>query len=206
MNFQIIPNVQNIVDAYNNSGASEVLHFVQEIRLRDGSTLRVRTLRKADRERLKAFFARCSEDAIRYRFMSSIKAPSDSLLDYLSDVDGSRHVALIVTRGIGDTESIVAEGRYAMFPEQADSADIAFLVLDEMRRRGIATLLFQRLIEIATRNGVHCFSADVLADNRPMLSLIRKTSNPISRVISSGVIHFEIPLNTLKRDALPEAA
>src|SRR5215831_1281447 len=108
-----MPDVQDIVEAHAINGLSGVLHLAQEIRLRDGSTLRLRNLRMADRERLKAFFARCSEEASRYRFMSSIKAPSDSLLTYLSDVDGSSHAALIVTRGLGDSESILAEGRYA---------------------------------------------------------------------------------------------
>jgi len=196
----------NSVEAYDNNFDRDVMPFAQEIRFRDGSMLRLRELRIADRERLRAFFASCSEEALRYRFMSSIRAPSDSLLNYLSNVDGCRHVALIVTRGCGDAETIVAEGRYAMFPEENDNADLAFLVLDEIRRRGIATLLFQRLGEIARRNGINCFSADVLADNRAMLSLITKMSQPRSRIISGGVIHFEIPLISLKRESLPEAA
>jgi GNAT superfamily N-acetyltransferase len=200
------PDVQNFVEAHDNKIARDVTYFVQEIRLRDGSTLRLRNLRKTDKELFRAFFERCSEEAIRFRFMSSIRAPSDSLLGYLSDVDGSRHVALIVTQGFGGSESIVAEGRYAAVPEQAHTADLAFLVHDEMRRRGIATLLLHRLSEIARRNGIDCFSADVLADNRAMLSLIGKNTNPSARIISSGVIHYEIPLMNLKRDPLPNAA
>src|SRR5215470_263990 len=101
----------------------------QEVRLRDGCRLRLRELRSEDRERLKAFFDRCSPEAIRYRFMSSIKAPSDSLLDYLADADGLRHVALIITEGEGADEKIVAEGRYVIFKERPSAADIAFLVV-----------------------------------------------------------------------------
>ena len=190
----------------DNNVACDVLNFVREIRLREGSLLRLRKLRIADRERLRAFYSRCSEEAIRYRFMSSIKAPSESLLNYLSDVDGYQHVALIVTSGLGDSEAIVAEGRYAVLQQETGTADIAFIVLDEMQRRGIATLLLHRLSDIASRNGVECFSAVVLADNRAMLSLISRTTSPSSRVISGGVIHFEIPLINLKRDPLPEAA
>jgi GNAT superfamily N-acetyltransferase len=206
LNLVIIQNVQGIVKGGDNKVACDVLHPGQAIRLRDRSTLRLRNLRIDDRERLRAFFASCSQEAIRFRFLSSIKAPSDSLLDYLSDIDGYHHVALIVTRGFDACETIVAEGRYAVFREQPSTADIAFIVLDEMQRRGIATLLLQQLSEIASRNGVCYFSADVLADNLPMLSLIRKTMIPSSRIVSSGVIHFEIPLVTLKRDRLPEAA
>ena len=116
MNFPINRDVQNFLEVDNNNVGSNVLDLDQEIRLRDGLMLRLRSLRIVDRERLRAFFARCSEEAIRYRFMSSIKAPSDSLLDYLSNVDGFQQVALVVTRGLGASEAILAEGRYAVFP------------------------------------------------------------------------------------------
>ena len=194
------------MEACDDNVDLNVMRFAQPIRFHDGSMLRLRELRITDRDRLRAFFAGCSEEALRYRFMSSIKAPSESLLNYLMDVDGYRHVALVVTRGFGESESIVAEGRFAMFPQDRDSADVAFLVHDDLRRRGIATLLLQRLGEIAMRNGINSFSADVLADNRAMLSFIRKTVKPRSTVVSSGVIHFEIPLINLKRDPLSEAA
>jgi len=183
-----------------------IMHFAQLIPLGDASMLRLRELRTDDRERLRAFFARCSEEALRYRFMSSIKAPSDSLLNYLTDIDGYRHVALVLTQGFGDSESIVAEGRYAMSDQIGDSADVAFLVLDELHRRGIATLLLRRLSEIARRNGIGSFTADVLGDNRAMLSFIRKAMKPRSSVVNSGVIHFEIPLINVKQDPLPQAA
>jgi GNAT superfamily N-acetyltransferase len=126
--------------------------------------------------------------------MSSIKAPSEALLRYFSEADGSRHVALILTRQQADEENIVAEGRYVTLPDRADTADIAFLVVDEMQRRGIATLLIQKLMEIAARNSIARFSADVLADNWAMVSLIRKTARSVSATVSSGVIHFDIPV------------
>ncbi|HJZ67560.1 MAG TPA: GNAT family N-acetyltransferase [Blastocatellia bacterium] len=168
--------------------------FPRDIRLRDGSKLRMRQLCFDDREPLAAFFARCSPEAIRYRFLSPMTSISDSLLDYLADIDGSRHVALILTQREADEEMIVAEGRYVVFDERPAVADIAFLVADEMRRRGIATLLIDELISIACGNGVTHFSVDVLADNRAMLSLLRKTGLARSGTISSGVIHFETPI------------
>ena len=98
----------------------------QDVVLSDGSVLRLRELQRGDRERFKAFFTRCSVEAIRYRFMSSIKGPSNALLDNLVDTDGSRHVALIVTRWDGAGEKIVAEGRYVRFNERPEVADIGF--------------------------------------------------------------------------------
>jgi len=180
--------------------------FPRDIRLRDGSELRLRELRPGDRERLKAFFARCSPEAIRYRFMSSIHSLSDGLLNYLVDIDGIRHKALVLTRGEGDGETILAEGRYAALKERPSVVDVAFLVADDMRRRGIATLLLHELTELARRNGATHFSADVLADNWGMLSLLRKKGPSPSGKISSGVIHFEIPITHDEARPMPDVA
>ena len=188
-----------------NLARRQLARLPRDIRLGDGFKLRLRELRIADRERLKAFFSSCSQEAIRYRFMSSMKAPSDSLLDYLADADGSHHVALIVTQGRGDDEQIVAEGRYVIFKDRPCAADIAFLVLDEMQRRGIATLLIHELMGIACSRGVTRFSADVLADNRPMLSLLRKMGQPLSAAVSQGVIHVEFPI-ARREDLVSDAA
>jgi hypothetical protein len=70
----------------------------------DGAELRLRELVRADRERLKTFFARCSFKAIRYRFLSSVKGLSNVLLDSLVDTDASRHVALVATLMKGATK------------------------------------------------------------------------------------------------------
>src|SRR5262245_53755150 len=132
-------------------------NFGREILLRDGSELRLRELRSDDRERLQTFFARCSPDSVRYRFLSSIAAFSDALLDHLTATDGFRHVALVVTQG--EDEEVVAEGRYVALKERPQVADVALLVLDQMQRRGLATLLLNELAVIARRNGVTYFRA-----------------------------------------------
>src|SRR5262249_18621270 len=113
----------------------------RDIRLSDGCMLRLRELRPRDRDQLKAFFCRCSPESIRRRFFGSIKLLSDGLLNYLSDGDGVRHAALIITQIEGDDETIIGEGRYVCFKDRPSAADLALLVEDRMRRRGIATLL-----------------------------------------------------------------
>jgi GNAT superfamily N-acetyltransferase len=189
-----------------NHVARLLARFPRDIRLRDGSELRLRELRSGDRELLKAFFDSCSPKAIYYRFLSPIRSLSDELLDTLTDADGSRHAALIMTWGERGDEMIVAEARYIVLKEQPEAADVAFLVADDMRRRGIATILMQELMEIASRNGVTCFSADILAENWAMLSLLRKTGLSGSGRINHGVIHFEIPIPCGEAHAMPEVA
>lgn len=170
------------------------LSFHREIRLRNGLRLQLRHLHRRDRLRLKEFLAHCSVEALRDRFMSSIDPTSDSLLNCLAEPDGSSHVALIVTQGVGTDERVVAEGRFVVFNERREIADVALLVVDEFQRQGIGTMLIHQLIEIACRKGVTRFSADVLPDNRAILSLLRSTGQCLSATVSYGSIHFEIPI------------
>src|SRR5215470_1914985 len=96
--------------------------FSRDLLLRDGAILRVRSMRHDDRQALKDLFARCSPESIRFRFLSQIKELTEDMLDRLTDIDGWRHIALVITQGAGGNERIVAVGRYQT---QDDRPDVA---------------------------------------------------------------------------------
>jgi len=115
-----------------------------------------------------------------------------ALLDEMLAVDGKKHVALVVAQA----EEIVAVGAYIAVSEEDHSpvAEVSFLVEDAMQRRGIGTILLDTLAEIARAHKITRFSADVLADNRLMLSVFRKAGYALSANISYGVTHLEFPI------------
>jgi acyl-CoA synthetase (NDP forming)/GNAT superfamily N-acetyltransferase len=168
--------------------------FSRDLLLRDGAVLRVRSMRHDDRQALKDLFSRCSPESIRFRFLSQVKELTEDMLDRLTDVDGSSHIALVVTQGEGPDERIVAVGRYQADPDRPNVAEVSFLVEDAMQRRGIGTLLLDALAELARERGVTRFSADVLADNRQMLSVFRKAGYALSATTSYGVTQLEFPI------------
>jgi acetyl coenzyme A synthetase (ADP forming)-like protein len=168
--------------------------FSKDLLLRDGAALRVRSMRRDDRQALKDLFARCSPESIRFRFLHQVKELTEDMLDRLTDTDSSRHVALVVTQGEGRDERIVSVGRYLVRAERPYVAEVSFLVEDAMQRRGIGTLLLDALAELARERGVTRFSADVLADNRQMLSVFRKAGYALSAATSYGVTQLEFPI------------
>ncbi len=165
-----------------------------DIMLRDGSVLHMRPLIPEDREALLGLFNRCSPETRRYRFLRMIASLPDDMLDRLVIVDGRRHVALAVWFGEGDESRIVAVGRYHALSGSSTVAEVSFLVEDAMQRRGIGTVLLDTLAEIGRENGITRFSADVLADNRAMLSVFRKAGYAITSGIGYGVTHLEFPI------------
>src|SRR5262249_12003221 len=102
-------------------------------------------------------------------------------------------VALVVTQGAG-TERIFAVGLYSADREVPGVAEVSFLVEDAMQRRGIGTILLDTLAELARNSGIARFSADVMADNRIMLSVFRKAGYGVSATTHYGVTHLEFPI------------
>ncbi|MGH9836368.1 MAG: GNAT family N-acetyltransferase [Blastocatellia bacterium] len=170
-------------------------NFSRDLALRDGVALKMRALRQDDREALVALFNRCSAETIRYRFLRMVKELTGPMLDTLIAVDGVRHVALVVTRGEGVDEQIVAVGRYCALDDRPEVAEVSFLVEDSMQRRGIGTVLLDTLTEIACEHGITRFAADVLADNHTMLSVFRKAGYALTANTSFGVTHLEFPIS-----------
>jgi len=64
----------------------------------------------------------------------------------------------------------VGVARYALGPA---GHDLAIVVADAWQRRGVSTVLLCRLMALARSRGIRSFNANLLADNRPVIEMIR---------------------------------
>ena len=99
-------------------------------------------------------------------------------------------VALVVER-YGEFVAWASYERWA----GRDDADAAFMVDDAHHGKGIATLLLEHLAAIARANGIVRFTAEVLADNRPMLAVFSRAGWPVERRFESGVVDLDFSLD-----------
>lgn len=134
--------------------------------LQDGSRVRIRSIQPSDVELERKFIEGLSPESRRYRFLCGMRTPSEALLKQLTDIDQQRDAALIALAGDGDGQREVGAAR---FSANADGlAEVAVVVSDDWRLRGLATLLMRRLIEVARSRGIQAlFSVDP-ADNDGM--------------------------------------
>ena len=65
-------------------------------------------------------------------------------------------------------------GHAALIPAGDKRAEVAFEVAAQWRRRGIATALLNRLLEVAADRGLREVYADVLPENADMLAVLRE--------------------------------
>ncbi len=139
-----------------------------------GERVLVRPARVTDEEALQDLFYRLSDDSTYRRFMAFKSYHPHSEMQKLVDSDYEHNMALLVTvRGEGG-EKILAMARYDVDPATR-LADIAFVVRDEWQGKGMGTLLMRRMSEIGRARGLAGFTADVLATNKPMMTVFHKS-------------------------------
>jgi GNAT superfamily N-acetyltransferase len=83
-------------------------------------------------------------------------------------------------------EEIVAVGRYYLDP-RTNRAEVALEVRDKWQGFGIGGFMLRHLAAIARRNGIAGFTAEVLAQNRPTLSMLNKSGLKVESKLSEGV-------------------
>jgi acyl-CoA synthetase (NDP forming)/GNAT superfamily N-acetyltransferase len=164
--------------------------WAADVVLSDGETVHIRPITPADAPALAAFHARQSSDSKYRRYFSAKPTLTDQELEHFTVVDLRDRVALVVER----RGEMIAWASYERWPGRND-AEAAFMVDDEQHGRGIATLLLEHLAAIARTNGIHRFTAEVLADNRPMLAVFARAGWPIQRHFDSGVIDVDFALD-----------
>lgn len=164
-------------------------------RFKNGLVVRFRAIKPSDEDEMRRLFYRFSDQAVYYRYFSSIKTmPHHKMQEYVN-VD-YRHIMSIV--GVieeGGIERIIAEARYVRDASKP-FADLAFIVDEKYQGFGIASFLFDLLIRIAREEGISGFTADVLADNKSMLKVFEKSPFPVKAVLSGGVYKLTIPFTT----------
>jgi acyl-CoA hydrolase len=158
--------------------------------LPDGRTVAVRPARLTDEENLQELFYSLSDESTYRRFMGFKRSHPHEEMQRLVDLDYEQNMALIVCVTEGGHEELIGMSRYDVNPANR-LADIAFVVRDEWQGRGVGTLLMKRMGEIARSRGLTGFTADVFANNKPMISVFQKSGLKIELELDSGAYHLK---------------
>jgi len=167
-------------------------HHATQGLLRDGTSVRVRSIRPDDRERLAALFGRLSAQSVYYRFFGAKKRLSDDELRRFTELDGVERAAVVATLRRDGDEQIIGVARYAVGATRT-RGDVAFTVEDAWQGKGVGTLLLEHLAAWARANGVTEFEADVLGENNRMLQVFGESGFRVKRSIEGGIFHVRFP-------------
>ena len=170
-----------------------------DVVLRDGTVAHVRPIRPSDTDGIHRFHSGQSDESIYLRFFAPLRRLSDADVHRFTHVDYVDRVALVVTL----REDIVGIGRYDRI--DARSAEVAFNISDHYQGKGIGSVLLEHLAAIARDVGITRFTAEVLLQNRKMLSVFSDAGYDVTRHIEDGVVEvgFDIePTDSSKAVAM----
>ncbi len=169
------------------------MSYHQEAVLRDGTSVVIRHVGKADLEAIKALFSRMSPTSIHHRFFAAKRELVPSDLVWLDRLDGDDEVALAAVLN----DRVIGIGRYTVV--EPGIAEVAFDVADADQGRGIGTLLLEHLARIARARGLAAFRAEVEADNEQMLEVFGRSGFPVRDDLSKGIYRVEFPIAESQR-------
>ena len=144
-----------------------------DVLLSDGALAVVRTLEPGDGPALHDLHERASDEALWLRFFSVSRGTAHRYVDHVLTSPGT--IALIAE----------IDGRIAALgtaePIGEELCEVAFLVSDEHRGRGLGTLLLEHLAAEARDRGVRHFEARVFRSNHRMLEVFADAGFQVDR-------------------------
>ena len=159
--------------------------YRREITLRDGRTAIVRPICSEDKQDLQGLHKRLSQDTLFLRYHYSKGQLTEQDLRDFCDLDYHDQMGLVVEMEIEGKKQIVAVGRYIHIPSN-HTAEVAFVVQDDLQNNGIGTQLLKHLAILARERDVHYFFGEVLRQNSKMLSIFRKSDPRIKMEVDSS--------------------
>ncbi len=171
-----------------------------DVLVRDGHPIHLRPITPSDGDALREFHARLSARTVYFRFFSAKPVLTDADVARFTQVDHVDRVALVAL----EHDELVAVGRFDAVGD--GSAEVAFVVRDDMQGQGLGSILLEHLAAAARERGLTRFVAEVLPDNSRMLATFREAGFEVSQRLEEDVIAVAFDLEpTAQSLAVTEA-
>ena len=145
--------------------------------MRGGGEYLVRPMHPDDASMLQQLVQRLSPESRYFRFVSTLTELPAHMLARLSLIDYEREMALVAVIRESDAEGqeqerIIAVSRYITNVDRR-SCEFSLLVDDAFSGKGLGAKMMQSIMEVARDRGLEEIDGLILANNTPMLKLMR---------------------------------
>jgi GNAT superfamily N-acetyltransferase len=166
----------------------------ERVVLGPGIEVLIRPIRTSDKRLLAEGFESLSPESRFQRFFAPVVRLNDSDLVYLTEVDHRKHEALVAIDP--DEGDLVGVARYIRTSPYRDrEAEVAIVIADHWRGRGLGKALLSRLSIRAREEGVTHFLAVVLADNTDATDLFENFAPKKTRTSVGDPGQVEVRIN-----------
>jgi len=157
----------------------------------------IRVIKSTDEAMLRDLFYNLSEESVYFRYFSTRRSMPHKNLEQYINITEADGLSLVVTIGPREDRKIIGEARYMINPGDP-YPDVAFMVDENYRGRGIASALVHYLIDIAQEKGIEGFRAEVLISNTSMMRVFEKLPYVLHRKTVENMISLTFLFDELK--------
>ena len=157
----------------------------EAIRLRDGAQVMIRPIEPEDAGEFRRGLKHLSAMTAYRRFREHITDVDQAELERLTRIDHVRHEALAA---IGPDGSLIGVARYVCDPKDASQAEVTYVVADAWQRRGVGSVLLDRLAQRALAAGVDRFIATTLGTDYRARRILLRVADPVDARDHDGII------------------
>ncbi|HSQ63281.1 MAG TPA: GNAT family N-acetyltransferase [Polyangiaceae bacterium] len=177
--------------------------FREEHALPDGERVVLRYIQQSDAGELRRQFLALSPETRYRRFFGAIEDLDARTLEYLTNVDGVDHVAIVAVMESLDlkTERGIGVARFVRTKEDPKVAEMAVTVVDDMQGKGVGTLLSHAAVNAALARGIERFRCVVLADNEVVVKALREVG-AVEKGSEAGTIVFDVPIAAVAQPSI----
>ena len=166
-----------------------------ETTLADGRRVLFRPIEPSDKTRLQEGLKQLSPESRYRRFFRHIDHFTDQELQYLTEVDGTDHVAWMAILAEEPGEPVVGVARWIRVKNEPDVAEAAVTVVDAFHHKGIGRTLLWIIGRVAIEKGVKYFRAYTMGENSSMLGVL-ESFGAVPGKWDGGVLELTVPLPT----------
>lgn len=155
-----------------------------------------RPIQATDERRLQELFYSHSPATIYQRYFTHLKHLPRETVQQMVTLDYRDAMAIVGEIPWEGATRLIAVGRYYRDPSD-DWAEVAVTVQEDFQRRGIATFLLRHLADVALRQSIAGFKAEVLSQNAGMLKTFSKVADLVQTNTNDGIVTVRFELKDL---------
>ena len=169
--------------------------FIREVRLKDGSLVKIRYIDVDDSLRLLEMYNSLSQDTIYNRFFVFRDKLTLEEAEKMAAISRKDEIALVGVVNRGSNEAIIADARIYI---EGDTGEIGIVVHDRWQNKGLGTALVSELIREGEKRGLKRLKIYCLPDNRIMIHVGEKLGFKCS-VSELGVVRMILDLSSVNK-------
>jgi acyl-CoA hydrolase len=163
----------------------------------DGTQVFVRPVKPTDEEAFKDLFYSLSEQSKYLRFFSRMKFMPHKQRQGYVNINYNEDVSLVAVLETDVGEKIVGLGQYIKIPN-VPRAEYSMLLSDEWQQKGLGGWLTRYLIRIARQAGIVGFDAEVLTENKGMVTVFQSLPYELRMRVEEGAYLLSFDFDRLK--------